>query len=55
MSYTSNKSGAEIAWFAPICDGDDDFLSNRNSLYKGNWPNTSQTFKFNYSILWSGQ
>ena len=42
MSYTSYKSGAEIAWFAPICDGDDDFLGNRNPLYKSNWQNTSQ-------------
>ena len=22
--------GAEISWFAPLCDGDDDFLGNRN-------------------------
>jgi len=22
--------GAEVSWFAPICDGDDDFLGNRN-------------------------
>ena len=45
MSYTSDKSGAEIAWFAPICDGDDDFLGNRNPLYKSNWQNTSQIVK----------
>lgn len=45
MSYTSGKSGAEIAWFAPICDGDDDFLGNRNPLYKSNWQNTSQIVK----------
>ena len=30
----SNIDGAEISWFAPLCDGDDDFLGNRNPLYK---------------------
>ena len=45
MSYTSDKSEAEIAWFAPICDGDDDFLGNRKPLYKSNWQNTSQIVK----------
>ena len=33
--------GAEISWFAPICDGDDDFLGNRNPDYKSTWENTS--------------
>jgi len=32
--------GAEISWFAPLCDGDDDFLGNRNPIYKSNWYNT---------------
>lgn len=32
---------AEISWFAPICDGDDRFLGERNMDYKSNWKNTS--------------
>jgi len=28
----SNIDGAEISWFAPLCDGDDDFLGNRKIL-----------------------
>lgn len=30
----------EISWFAPLCNGDDDFLGNRNPNYKSNWHNT---------------
>ena len=37
--------GAEVSWFAPLCDGDDDFLGNRNSVYKSNWENTSKIIK----------
>ena len=37
--------GAEISWFAPLCDGDDDFLGNRNPAYKSNWENTSAIVK----------
>ena len=37
--------GAEISWFAPLCDGDDDFLGNRNPAYKSNWENTSTIVK----------
>ena len=33
--------GAEISWFAPLCDGDDDFLGHRNPDYKSSWENTS--------------
>ena len=33
--------GAEISWFAPICDGDDRYLGERNIKYKSNWENTS--------------
>ena len=35
----SLKKSVEISWFAPICDGDDDFLGNRNPLYKSSWVN----------------
>ena len=37
--------GAEFSWFAPLCDGDDDFLGNRNSAYKSSWENTSSIVK----------
>jgi len=33
--------GAEIAWFAPLCNGDDAFLSQHDFRYKSNWSNTS--------------
>ncbi|MEL6141020.1 MAG: LLM class flavin-dependent oxidoreductase, partial [Bacteroidota bacterium] len=32
---------AEVAWFAPICDGDDRYLGVRSTLFKSNWNNTS--------------
>lgn len=34
--------GAEVSWFAPLCDGDDDFMGHRNPNYKSSWENTSQ-------------
>jgi len=37
--------GAEISWFAPICDGDDDFLGHRNPNFKSSWENTSEIVK----------
>jgi len=37
--------GAEISWFAPLCNGDDDFLGNRNPDFKSNWENTAQIVK----------
>jgi len=33
--------GAEISWFAPICNGDDEFLGERNMAYKSTWANAS--------------
>jgi len=33
--------GAEVSWFAPICDGDDRYLGERNVKYKSSWENTS--------------
>ena len=38
-------NGAEISWFAPLCDGDDDFLGHRNPNFKSNWENTSTIVK----------
>ena len=41
----SKIQGAEISWFAPICDGDDAFLGERNPKYKSSWENTSSIIK----------
>ena len=38
-------NGAEVSWFAPLCDGDDDFLGNRNPEFKSSWENTSKIIK----------
>jgi alkanesulfonate monooxygenase len=35
-------TGAEISWFAPICNGDTDFLGEMPSQYKSNWENASK-------------
>ena len=40
-----NINGAEISWFAPICDGDDQFLGARDPEFKSSWENTSQIVK----------
>ncbi len=44
--------GAEVSWFAPICDGDDRYLGERNVKYKSNWENSSNILlaadKFGY-------
>ena len=33
--------GAEVAWFAPLCNGDDEFLGRHDIRYKSDWTNTS--------------
>jgi len=33
---------SEIAWFAPLCNGDDQYLGKHDPLYKSNWKNTSE-------------
>ena len=33
--------GAEVAWFAPICNGDDEYLGRHDVRYKSDWNNTS--------------
>ena len=38
---SKEAQGAEVSWFAPICDGDDRYLGERNVKYKSNWENTS--------------
>ena len=42
---SASSDGVEISWFAPLCDGDDDFLGNRNPVYKSNWHNTRKIVK----------
>ncbi|WP_394750358.1 LLM class flavin-dependent oxidoreductase [Spongiimicrobium salis] len=34
--------GAEVSWFAPICNGDDRYLGERNMKYKSTFENTSE-------------
>ena len=38
---SNNIDGAEFAWFAPLCNGDDEFLGRHDPEYKSNWSNTS--------------
>ncbi len=39
---SAHVDGAEVSWFAPICDGDDRYLGERNMNYKSSWENTSK-------------
>lgn len=32
----------EVAWFAPLCNGDDQFLGAHDPLYKSSWNNASE-------------
>ena len=34
-------TGAEVAWFAPLCGDDYEFLGVPENQYKSNWANTS--------------
>ena len=27
----------EVSWFAPICNGDDEYLGSHDNKYKSNW------------------
>ena len=38
---SEHLTGAEVAWFAPLCNGDDEFLSRHDVRYKSDWSNTS--------------
>lgn len=38
---SKNLEAAEVAWFAPLCNGDDEFLSKHDMRYKSDWTNTS--------------
>jgi len=52
---STSFDGVEISWFAPLCNGDDDFLGNRNPNYKSNWYNTKNIVvaadKFGYKNI----
>lgn len=38
---SAQLEGAEVSWFAPICNGDTDFLGRMPDQYKSNWENAS--------------
>ncbi|MFK7908328.1 MAG: LLM class flavin-dependent oxidoreductase [Chitinophagales bacterium] len=38
---SADIEGAEVSWFAPICNGDTDFLGEMPNKYKSNWKNAS--------------
>lgn len=38
---SKDLDGAEISWFAPICNGDDQFLGAHDMRYKSSWENAS--------------
>lgn len=38
---SKHLEGAEVAWFAPLCNGDDAFLGKHDFRYKSDWHNTS--------------
>ncbi|MCI4667359.1 MAG: LLM class flavin-dependent oxidoreductase [Bacteroidia bacterium] len=38
---SKDAQGAEVSWFAPLCNGDDQFLGNHDIRYKSDWSNTS--------------
>lgn len=38
---SEHLEGAEVAWFAPLCNGDDEFLGRHDVRYKSDWSNTS--------------
>lgn len=39
---SEHLDGAEVSWFAPICNGDTDFLGEMPNQYKSNWENASK-------------
>ncbi|MCI5083453.1 MAG: LLM class flavin-dependent oxidoreductase [Saprospiraceae bacterium] len=38
---SKDLDGAEISWFAPICNGDDELLGAHDMRYKSSWENAS--------------
>ena len=42
---STSIDGAEISWFAPLCNGDFEYLGQFDDHLKSNWTNTSQIVK----------
>jgi len=38
---SQHLDSAEVSWFAPICNGDDEFLGSHNPNFKSSWENAS--------------
>ena len=38
---SEHLEGAEVSWFAPLCNGDDEYLGHHDMRYKSDWSNTS--------------
>ena len=41
----NNPNKAEVSWFAPLCNGDDEFIGLHDPVYKSDWKNTSNIVK----------
>lgn len=39
---SEHLEGAEVAWFAPICNGDMEYMGVMDDRYKSSWENTSE-------------
>ncbi|MEM9327492.1 MAG: LLM class flavin-dependent oxidoreductase [Bacteroidota bacterium] len=39
---SAHLKASEVAWFAPLCNGDDEFLGAHDPRYKSTWTNTSE-------------
>jgi len=39
---SKNVEGAEVSWFAPICNGDFEFMGEMEDRFKSSWENTSK-------------
>jgi len=42
---SQNLDGAEISWFAPICNGDFEYMGQFDDHLKSDWKNTSTIVK----------
>ncbi len=40
-----DAAGAEVSWFAPLCNGDDEYLGAHDPAYKSNWENSSKVVR----------
>lgn len=42
---SKDAEGAEVSWFAPICNGDDAYLGSHDDRYKSTWENASKILR----------